>query len=140
MSDRQTSSPIVNAIPCSSATRELTIQAVANEPRILDIDLAERLGFSKPNNIRSLIRRHQAALAEMGTVCTVQTVNRGQKATEFYFNRKQAIFVTAKSGTPTATDITIEVIERFDAYECGAKPGRRSTFPATRHSSGSPPT
>jgi phage antirepressor YoqD-like protein len=113
---------IVDALPSSSPGRELVIQAFENEPRILDTDLAERLGFAQPINIRKMIRRHKGALAAMGTVSTVETVNRGQKAVEFFLNRKQSIFITAKSGTPTATDITIEVIEKFDAYQRGAKP------------------
>jgi hypothetical protein len=66
-----------------------------------------------------LVRRHLPALEAMGTVATMATVDRGQQATEFYLNHKQAIFITAKSETPPATDTTIEIIERFDAYELG---------------------
>lgn len=44
---------------------------------------------------------------------------RGRPATAYYLNRKQAIFITAKSETPEATDITIEIIHRFDEYELG---------------------
>lgn len=100
------------------------------ELRILDIDLGKRLGFAKPVKIRELIKRHLPSLEQMGTVPTVGTVKRGQGATEYYLNRKQAIFITAKSETAEATDITIEIIERFDAYERGearpeiAKPKR----------------
>lgn len=100
------------------------------ELRILDIDLGKRLGFAKPVKIRELIKRHLPSLEQMGTVPTVGTVKRGQDATEYYLNRKQAIFITAKSETAEATDITIEIIERFDAYERGearpeiAKPKR----------------
>jgi hypothetical protein len=36
-----------------------------------------------------------------------------------YLNRKQAIFLTAKSETPDATEITIEIIQRFDAPGAG---------------------
>lgn len=93
------------------------------ELRILDIDLGKRLGFAKPVKIRELIKRHLPSLEQMGTVPTVGTVKRGQDAKEYYLNRKQAIFITAKSETAEATDITIEIIERFDAYERGeAKP------------------
>jgi phage antirepressor YoqD-like protein len=118
----------MNAIIDSASARELVVQPVGGEPRILDTDLAERLGFGKPSNIRSLIRRHADSLAAFGTVCAVKTVRRGQKAEEFYLNRRQAIFVTAKSETHAATDITIEVIERFDAYERGAHPASAPTF------------
>jgi hypothetical protein len=43
----------------------------------------------------------------------------GRPTIEYYLNRKQAIFITAKSETPIPTDTTIEIIERFDAYERG---------------------
>jgi hypothetical protein len=47
-------------------------------------------------------------------------------ATEYYLNRKQATFLTAKSETAEATEITIEIIERFDAYERGMMPPKIS--------------
>jgi hypothetical protein len=46
----------------------------------------------------------------------------GRPATEYHLHRKQAIFLTAKSETTEATEITIEIIERFDAYERGVVP------------------
>jgi hypothetical protein len=53
---------------------------------------------------------------------------------EYYLNRKQAIFITAKSDTVVATDITIEIIERFDAYERGVlRPEQRGLSPEDRH-------
>lgn len=96
---------------------------VGGEPRILDTDLATRLGFSQPRDIRKLIKRWEADLARMGVCATVAQTSgaQGGRPTEaFYLNRKQAIFITAKSDTADATDITIEIIERFDAYERNA--------------------
>lgn len=89
------------------------------ELRVHDVLLGNRLDYAKPVDIRKLIGRWEVELARMGTVATEATVNRGQKATEYYLNRRQAIFITAKSDKPEATDITIEIIERFDAYEHG---------------------
>lgn len=89
------------------------------ELRILDIDLAQRLGFAKLTKIRELIKRHSDSLIKMGTLPTIGRVINGGKAKEFYLNRKQAIFITAKSETKEATEITIEIIERFEAYERG---------------------
>lgn len=43
----------------------------------------------------------------------------GHPAIEYYLNRQQAIFITAKSQTAQATDTTIEIIGRFDAYGRG---------------------
>lgn len=109
-------------------TTELTVRAsgkidpitVDGELRIRDLDLAMRLGFDRPRKIRDLIKRYMPDLERMGPCPTVGRVINGGEATEFYLNRKQAIFITAKSETDEATDITIEIIERFDAYERGA--------------------
>ncbi len=99
----------------------LTIADVEGEARILDTDLAARLGFASPIDIRKLVRRHADALGRMGVLATVAKTSSagGRPGTDYYLNRKQAIFITAKSETPDATDITIEIIEWFDAYERG---------------------
>ncbi|MBM9401571.1 phage antirepressor KilAC domain-containing protein [Gluconacetobacter azotocaptans] len=105
--ERPTSTPITPAM-------------YEGELRILDTDLAVRLGFAKATKIRDLIKRHKASLEKMGPLPTVGRVINGGAATEHYLNKKQAIFITAKSETAEATAITIEIIERFDAYERGA--------------------
>ena len=43
----------------------------------------------------------------------------GGRPTTILLSRKQATYITAKAQTAVATDITIEIIERFDAYERG---------------------
>ncbi|PYD65479.1 hypothetical protein CDI09_13390 [Komagataeibacter nataicola] len=61
----------------------------------------------------------------MGVCATASQTSgsKGGRPTEaYYLNRKQAIFITAKSETAIATDITIEIVERFDAYERDAAP------------------
>lgn len=99
----------------------LTVVVVEGEPRIRDLDLAQRLGFAKPAKIRELIARHRASLEALGVLPTVGTTHEtnGRTFDAYHLNRKQAIFITAKSDTPDATDITIEVIQKFDAYENG---------------------
>jgi len=94
------------------------------ELRILDIDLATRLGFDRPRDIRKLIKRYLADLRQMGRCATVarRPEAGGHAVSEFYLNKKQAIFITAKSETKIATEVTIEIIERFDAYERGEMP------------------
>lgn len=99
----------------------LTLVAHEGEPRVRDTDLAARLGFAKPAKIRELIARHGGALTLLGLLPTVGTTHaaNGRTFDAFFLNKKQAIFITAKSETPTATEITIEIIEKFDAYERG---------------------
>lgn len=97
----------------------LTVSPIEGEARILDTDLGKRLGFDRPRKIRDIIRRYLPDMERMGPCPMVGRVINGGEATEFYLNRKQAIFITAKSDTPNATDITIEIIQKFDAYERG---------------------
>lgn len=89
------------------------------ELRILDTDLATRLGFAKPVKIRDLIKRHKGNLEEMGPLPTVGRVINGGNATEHYLNEEQALFITAKSETAAATKITIEIVTQFAAFKRG---------------------
>ena len=41
------------------------------EPRVLDLDLAERLGYERPRKIRDLIDRHMDTLIEFGKCATM---------------------------------------------------------------------
>ena len=108
--------------PPPGSQTELPVTTLEGETRIRDLDLAARLGFDVPQAIRRLIARHAAALREMGLLVTMTERSgnsSGRSGRAHYLNRKQALFITAKSDTSTAVDITIEVIERFDAYERG---------------------
>lgn len=100
----------------------ITPTLLEGEFRVLDTDLAERLGFERPRDIRKLITRWKPELERLG-VCAAMAQTSGTKGGRptiaYYLNRKQAIFITGKSDTATATDITIEIIHRFDEYEVG---------------------
>lgn len=109
----------------NDSTNLITPSMHKGELRIRDTDLAARLGFAAPDQIRKLIKRHEVNLLKMGVSSTVEETSGskgGRPGTAYYLNRKQAIFITAKSETAEATDITIEIIERFDAYERGEVP------------------
>lgn len=106
----------------ANSTNIITPEMHKGELRILDTDLAARLGFSQARDIRKLIKRYLPELDRMGvraTVAQTSSEHGGRPGTAYYLNRKQAIFITAKSETAEATDITIEIIHRFDAYERG---------------------
>lgn len=111
-------------------------QIIQNELRIRDLDLAQRLGFDRPRDIRKIIKRYGDELGKLGRCATVarRPERGGTPTTEYYLNKKQAIFITAKSETSEATEITIEVIERFDAYESGKVPSPAANYniPATK--------
>ena len=101
--------------------------AINGEPRILDERLAAALGFDRPRKIRELIGRHRAALERFGEVCPAvgQTSSRGGRPGRvFWLTKKQALYLCTKSETERATEITILVVEVFDALMSGAAPAR----------------
>lgn len=103
-------------------TSAITPHMRDGEARILDTDLAVRLAFDRPRDIRKLIKRYEVDLSKIGVCATVALTSGeagGRPGKAYYLNKKQAIFITAKSETDEATAITIEIIERFDAYERG---------------------
>lgn len=87
--------------------------SINHEPRILDLRIAEALGYDNPRNIRRLIQRNKATLEKFATLSTVERVIKGGKAREYYLNEKQAIYLCTKSETENATDITIQMVEVF---------------------------
>ena len=71
------------------------------ELRILDVDLAKRLGYARPVSIRDLIKRHHSSLLEMGPLRTVRRVINGGEATEYHLNRKQDVAERLGYADPT---------------------------------------
>lgn len=96
--------------------------AINGEPRILDLRLAEALGFGRPRDIRQLIERHREALERLGGICgTVpQNRGRGRPSTEFWLTKKQAVYLCTKAETERAITVTIQIVELFDAVTGGA--------------------
>jgi len=102
----------------------ITVQAIENEPRILDTDLAERLGMAQPLNIRQNIEKNRAELEGYGTVHAVRETfvsgNGAKKETTvFYLNEEQALLVCMLSRTEKAKAVRAEVIRVFTAYRHG---------------------
>lgn len=89
--------------------------------RILDVELARKLGFSKPRDIRELIARH-AESGDLPLIHVRPTVRRtsmprgGERETtvnEYWLTLEEALFVTAKSDTKTANEILKAIIKVF---------------------------
>lgn len=88
------------------------------ETTVRDIVLSERLGYSKPADIRKLIKRHASALAEMGALRhagVMVEIGSGAKreVREYSLNRAQAAFIISKARTPEATNLAIVIAELF---------------------------
>jgi hypothetical protein len=105
------------------------------ERRVLDVELAKRLGFERPRKIRELIERLKKD-GELPSVFSRPTVGRqrtgaktadGKPAyreypvTEYWLKMDEALFVTAKSETKTANALLWAIIHVFlaakEAYE-----------------------
>lgn len=88
----------------------------ADEPRITDVRLAAALGYSKVQDLRQLAERHRETLERFGGISThrASKIGRGRPSQGMAFNKRQAVYLAAKSETPRAVDITIAVVEVFD--------------------------
>jgi len=100
------------------------------EPRILDLRIAERLGFERPRAIRQIIERNRAELEGFGSLATRCGKSRGQDFTEYHLTEGQTLLVCMLSRTERAAAIRKEVISVFMAWRWGqlptAKPARLS--------------
>lgn len=91
-------------------------------PRMMDLRLADALGFANGHMIRKLITRHSERLERLGEV--VSTVEKtspkgGRPGKAYYLNKKQALYICTKSETENATEVTIQMVEVFDAFTSG---------------------
>jgi hypothetical protein len=92
------------------------------EVRVLDLTLAEKLGFSEARMIRKLIRRHAASLEGIGSLgrrVTNPGPKGGRPGTAFYLNEAQAHFITAKADTKLADIELARVAQVFTEYRRG---------------------
>lgn len=102
------------------------------EPRIRDLDLGERLGYSEPRMIRRVI----AGLYEQGHLpgafCAAPAQNKkGRPSNEFWLDERSALLVASQSGMAKGLDVTKEVIELFVRYRRGELPSLESAAKAT---------
>lgn len=96
------------------------------EPRMLDLRLAEALGFSLPIDIRKLVRRNGDELAKYGEVfATVAKTspNGGRPGEEFWLNEPQSVLICMFSRTDKAAEVRQEIISVFMAWRRRQLPG-----------------
>jgi len=90
------------------------------DPRIQDLRLAERLEFERARNIRHTIKANLKELKAFGEVPLIRQRNPSRKGggavQAYWLNRKQALFIIAKSNTERAALILMEMVEVFDHY------------------------
>lgn len=93
------------------------------EPRIRDLELAKRLGYARPRDIRKLIERLEGdgLLSDFAFCATVARSpgERGRPGSEFWLDEPSALAVILKSETEAAHSIFREVVAVFIAYRRG---------------------
>lgn len=110
-----------------AAANEITVSPFAvtvldDEPRVRDLDLAERLGFDRPRDIRKLIERHKAEIDSYGVCATVAQTSGprgGRPTTEFYLNEEQSLMLATVSNAPAAPLVRRALIKTFVALRRG---------------------
>ncbi|MDF1778776.1 MAG: DNA-binding domain-containing protein [Rhizobiaceae bacterium] len=108
----------------SSALTALTVSdltVVSAEPRVRDLDLAERLGFERPRKIRELIRRNMNELLRYGGISPYRgaKIGRGRPEQGFLLNEAQALLICVYSDTERAADVREQVISVYLAWRRG---------------------
>lgn len=116
-------------------TRTLTVETWPlsfwsddEEPRVLDLDLADRLGYSRPRDIRKLVERmiKRRQLTDVrATVARSSMPNGGAREDNAYhLTETQALKVAAKSETEPADKLLDEIIRVFMLAKEGKLPGQ----------------
>lgn len=109
------------------------IQYHNGDPMIEDLELARRLGYELPYDIRKLIRRMLDSgqlTQEQVFATTAKTSGKGGRpGVTYYLGEFASLKVTTKSETENADEITNEIIQVFIDAKNGKRPVRRAADP-----------
>jgi hypothetical protein len=94
-------------VEMNSFVANVGLSEFEGEPRARDLDIADRLGFSQPRDIRKLIKRHSAELEQFGPSRhrgAMVDIGSGAKreVQEYWLNEGQALLVSILSDAPNA--------------------------------------
>ena len=120
-------STIVEPHVVSNGGQALSLYEVStedDEPRVRDIDLANRLGMKNPHKIREMIRTHLKKISEINTLLLRDQRHAGNGTTfsEYYLDRRQATFLAIRSNTPASDEVALELVEIYDRWKRGTLP------------------
>lgn len=128
----------VQVIAARAAEMDWTLTRLSDDdaPRIRDVDLAERLGFGQPRDIRKVIARHVAleniSPVSRAMVARQRTKHGGEReytVAEYWLTEEEALFITTQSETKRAVFITKVMIAVFAAVMRGATVSRENLPP-----------
>lgn len=103
----------------AASLQEVALIERDGEPRARDIEIAERLGFKQPRDIRKTLARHRGALEGFGPVVVIDSTYRGQKSEEWHLNEEQALYAATVSDAPNAPAVRAMLIRTFVAWRRG---------------------
>lgn len=118
---------IGNALP------DIILSDIDGEPRARDLDVAERLGFDRPRDIRKLIERNLVEIESFGVCATVARTpddRGGRPATEYWLTEEQALLVASRSEAENAPQVRRMLIKVFVAWRRGHLTPTQALTPA----------
>lgn len=94
-------------------------------PRVLDLEIARRLGMTDPHSIRRMIEANRAELESYGPISDRQSEirGRGRRGREYWLNEGQALVLCALSRTPKAAEVRKAIIDVYMAWRQQQVPG-----------------
>jgi hypothetical protein len=99
------------------------LRQIGNEPRVLDLRLAEALSLSYAPEIRRSIERNRTELETYAGLCC-HDINPGplggRPGREYWLTEAQAILICMRSDAPRAADVRAEIIRVFQAWRHGS--------------------
>ena len=101
------------------AIPEVGLTEIDGEPRARDLDLAERLGFSRPRDIRKLIERNIVEITTYGPCATVARPVQSNEVSEYWLSEEQALLVAVLSNAANAPAVRAMLIKAFVAWRRG---------------------
>lgn len=96
--------------------------ASSEEPRVRDVDVAQRAGLAQPADIRRVIDRNWEELAAHGEIrisAHSAIIRRGPKGREYWLNEDQSVALVAMLRTKVARELRISLVRLFGAYRRG---------------------
>jgi hypothetical protein len=103
----------------SNAVLDIGLHPIDGEPRVRDVELAERLGFERPLDIRELIRRNDLELRSFGSFPFRTEKSGGRPGVAFFLNEEQSLLVAILSRAPRAKEVRAMLIRVFTAWRRG---------------------
>lgn len=99
----------------------ISIVEINNEALVKDVDLATRLGYSRPRSIRQLITRmiDDGRFGYATPYGAFEKAGNGAEVEVYYLNEKQSLKVISESDTAISYQVMDEVIDVFLAYRNG---------------------